>query len=256
MESFPKDMLGKGLWLLTRLGTFPAGAGVSQLADETGLPVSTTHRLLGTLVDHGFASYEPASRTYRMGLRVFELSQQLKSSWGDSRVREALSKLAADTGETVLMSVLVGDEMVYIEHVEGASNLRVKGSIGGRGPLHCTAMGKVLLATMPTSEQTAVVERLTLHQHAPKTITSRERLRRELRQVRRRGYAIADEEYELDIRTIAVPVHRGVSDQVMAAVCVSAPVFRAPSELLLGWLPLLQSVCQEISLVAPAYERR
>jgi DNA-binding IclR family transcriptional regulator len=255
VEKKPKDMLGKGLGLLRALGGHPAGVGVSELAECVGLPVSTTHRLLSTLVDNGFAVYDPSRHVYRMGMQIFELSHQLSAAWGQDRVREILTKLVQETGESVLMGVLDDGSLVYVDHLEGTSNPRVKGNVGGRGPLHCTAMGKMLLATMPTADQAAVVDQLELVKLAPKTIVSRDRLRRELRQIRQRGYAIADEEHERDIRAIAVPVFGGSPDHTTAAICVAAPVFRAPSALLLDWLPLLQNAAREISLVAPRYER-
>jgi IclR family acetate operon transcriptional repressor len=255
VESQPKDMLGKGLWLLTRLGGYPDGVGVSRLADDTGLPVSTTHRLLSTLVDHGFATYEPTSRQYRVGLRVFELSQQLMVSWGHRQVRDVLVRLVNATGESALLGVMEGNELVYVEHVEGTSNPRVKGNVGGRGPLHCTAMGKMLLASMPPADLDHLLDLLRLERYAPKTITSRERLRRELRSIRQRGYATADEEHERDIRSIAVPVRQPSSDRVSAALTLAAPTFRAPPELLLEWLPLLLEASREIALVSRNHER-
>ncbi len=253
MENAGKGVLSKGLSVLSSLGLHPDGVGVSELAEESGLPVSTTHRLLATLVEHGYASVD-AERRYRLGLQVFELSQRLMASWGNDRVYDVLLRLVDRTGESALVGIRDGSEMVYVQHVEGTNNPRVRGSVGGRGALYATAMGKALLASLPARDLTAVLDGISLDRWAPKTITSRDHLEREIALTRSRGFALADEENERDIRSIAVLITRPASGRGTAAVSIGAPVYRVSSDQLLEWLPLLQEAAREIGLIMPGVE--
>lgn len=244
-------MLGKGLNLLVALGSYPEGVGVSELARQVELPVSTVHRLLATLVKKGFASFDPDRRRYFLGLRVFELGQRVSLVRGLSEVAlPVMRRIAKSTGEASLMSVLQGDEMVYMERVEGSRRLQIRGSAGERGPLYCTSIGKSLLAFLPEDEREGILERLDLEKLAPNTITDVSELRKELQLVRERGYAVADEEHEEGIRAVGVPVVNG-RERPVAAICIAAPSFRVSRENLEEYLPLLRESAREIGVQLP-----
>jgi IclR family transcriptional regulator, acetate operon repressor len=244
-------MLEKGLDLLMALGEYPDGVGVSELARGVGLPVSTVHRLLGTMVERKFASFDPSRRLYYLGLKVFELSHKVSLVQGLSEVAlPPMRRVVKATGEPSLLSVLQGEDLVYVERVEGWRGIQIRGSVGERGPLHATSMGKVLLAFLPEEEQEEITSRLNLESLTPDTITDLSQLREELRKARERGYAIADEEREEGIRAIAVPVLNSRGNAA-AAICVAAPAYRVSLKDLESFLPLLQEAAQEIGLKLP-----
>lgn len=244
-------MLTKGLKLLVALGGYPDGVGVSELSRQVGLPVSTVHRLLATMVTLGFVRFDDAHRRYRLGLKVFELSYQVSLARGLSEVALPAMKRVADvTRESVSMSVRDDTELVYIEWAQGKNRIQVEGTAGGRGRLYCTSQGKVLLAFVSENERERILGQLQLEPKGPNTITSPAALLKELEQIRERGYAVADEENEEGIRAVGVPVI-AAGGQPIAAISVVAPVFRISRKDLESFVPLLKDAAREIALQLP-----
>jgi DNA-binding IclR family transcriptional regulator len=244
-------MLAKGLNLLDTLGEYPDGAGVSELAREVRLPVSTVHRLLATMVQFGFVSFHSNRRQYSLGLKVFELSHRVALVRDLSEVAlPVMRKITEATGEPTLMSVRDGLEMVYVERVDGPSRIQIRGSVGSRGPLHCTSLGKALLAFLPDHERESVLRELPLKTHAPNTIIDLSELREELTLTRDQGYSVADEEHEEGVQAVGLPIisSRG---RPVAAICVAALSFRSSLEELKGYLPLLRRAASEIGAQLP-----
>jgi IclR family transcriptional regulator, acetate operon repressor len=238
--------LQRGLALLVALGKYPGGVGSSLLAREAGIPVSSVHRVLRTLIDHHFVRYDARTRTYELGIKIFELSHFVPTIRSLIELAASpLRKLAKETGESSLLAIRDGREMVYINHTAGWQSIQIRGSVGDRGPLHCTAMGKTLLAFLPEPERDALVKGLDLKAFTPHTITDYEQLRQELIRVREQGYATADEEHELQIRAMGMPVFDS-SQQIVAALAVAGPVFRVKIEDLERYLPLLRDAASEI----------
>lgn len=246
-----EGMLEKGLSLLEALGGHPDGAGVSRVAREVDLPVSTVYRLLATLVKRGFVSFDSESRRYYLGLRVFELSSRVSLAKGLSGVAfPTMKRLAEITGESVFMAVRDGTDLVYIERVEGQSRIQIFGSIGARGPLYCTAQGKAILAFLPEPEREDMLGRIYLERRTPNTITDPEKLREELTQIRERGWAMADEENEQGIRAVGVPLINA-RGRPLAAMSVAAPAFRVSLEDLEKFAPLLSEAARDIEWRLP-----
>lgn len=246
-----EGMLEKGLSLLEALGGHPDGVGVSQVAREVDLPVSTVHRLLATLVRRGFVSFDIESRRYYLGLRVFELSSRVSLAKGLSGVAfPTMRRLAEITGESVFMAVREGTDLVYIERAEGQSRIQISGSIGARGCLYCTAQGKAILAFLPEPEQEDILGRIHLERRAPNTITGPKKLRKELVRIRERGWAVADEENEQGIRAVGVPL-LNARGRPVAAMSIASPVFRVSLEDLEKLAPLLCEAARDIEMRLP-----
>ncbi|OXM73644.1 IclR family transcriptional regulator [Amycolatopsis thermalba] len=244
-------MVGKALRVLSLLGEYPDGAGVSELARRAGYPVSTTHRLLSSLQEQGFARSDPGSKRYALGLRLFELGQRVSHARGFAGVAlPVLRALTEQTGEPTLMAVLDGHEQVYVHSVQGPRQIQIRGEPGLRGPLHCTAMGKCLVAFAPAPVREELVGSLELAELAPRTITSREEFAREIRSVRSRGYAMADEEHEPGIRAVGVPI-LGPDGVAMAALSTAAPAYRISVAELEAFVPALQEAARELGAVLP-----
>lgn len=242
------DMVGKALRLLTRLGDYPDGAAASELARLCGFPLSTAHRLLGSLVRDGYATFDASTKRYSLGLRVFQLAQAVLRSHGfNGMARPVLEEVSAATREATVLAVRDGERQLYVYSIEGPQQVRVVGAPGKHGPLHCTSQGKVLVAFAQPDVREYLMENLPLERTAPRTITSRSRFREEIESVRERGYALADEEHEEGIRAVGVPVFDG--DQATAALATAAPAYRMSIDQLVEHVPRLREAAQTLTVM-------
>jgi IclR family transcriptional regulator, acetate operon repressor len=248
-ESSPQtDMVGKALLLLTRLGDYPEGAVASELARLCGFPLSTAHRLLGALVRDGYAKFDPTTKQYSIGLRVFQLAQGVLRAHGfTGMARPVLEEVSAATREATLLAVRDGERQLYVYAIEGPQQVRVVGERGSHGPLHCTAQGKVLVAFAQPDVREYLVENVPLDQRGPNSITSRSRFREEIAWVREHGFAVADEEHEAGIRALGVPVFDG--DHAPASLATAAPAYRMTVDELLTHLPTLTEAAKALSVM-------
>lgn len=247
----PQGMLARGLSILVALGGHPEGANGTEIARDVGLPVSTVHRLLATEVSLGFVSFDTSTKRYRLGFKVFELAHKVSSvvSLADS-ARPTMRDLSKATGETVQLAVLSENRTLFIEKVGTEQAVGIRGSIGDSESVHATSTGKVLISRLPDDELDALIGSASFGAHTPNTITDPVHLRKHVEQVREHGYAIADEEFDVGVRAIAVPILDG-RGQTRAAVCVSAPAFRTSTDTLLSWLPGLREAAAEIGTRLP-----
>jgi DNA-binding IclR family transcriptional regulator len=208
----------------------------TEISKELHLDLSTTFRLLVTLQAQGFVEQDPTSGKYRLGVTCLELgSRFLKSNDIRKRALEAMDALRNEFGETVHLTILDGNEVVYLEKLAGLHPIGFMSSrVGGRAPAHCTGVGKALLAYLPDGELNARFPSPTLRRYTDTTITDREVLRAELAQVRERGYAVDQQEHEIGVKCVAVPIfdHKGVA----AAMSVSGPVERMDQHIQQGRL--------------------
>jgi IclR family transcriptional regulator, acetate operon repressor len=211
----------RAIGLLESMADLGQELGVTDLGRATGLSYGTIHRLLGTLLEHGYVRQNPATRKYALGPRLMRLGDvagRTFSTW----VRPYLSELMEISGETANLAVLEGDWAVYVAQVASRMHhVRMFTEVGRRVLPHTTAVGKVLLAFRPRVEVEALLDRTGLPPRTPRTVTDRGRFLAELDAVERQGYAVDDGEEEIGVRCLAVPVF-GVGDGV-ASVSVSAP---------------------------------
>lgn len=246
-----RDMVGKALLLLDHLSAYPSGVPLSTLSRETGFPLSTCHRLAAALIRDGFATFDEDSKRYSLGLKVFSLAQYVAHRRGFAgSALPALEELTGQTRETSLMSVRSGHHQLYVHHVQGPQQVSVIGTPGALGPLHCTSMGKVLVAFAPDAERKSLVDDLDLVAATPRTISDRGAFAEMIDQVREEGYAVADEEHEIGIRALGVPV-LDPDGRAVAAVSVAAPSYRMEMARMLDLLPHLKAAAERLAIVLP-----
>jgi DNA-binding IclR family transcriptional regulator len=198
--------------------------GVSEIADRTGLTVSTAHRLTRALVAAGLVAQGPRSDRYQLGPALVVLGRRAEERLGYARALPALEDLADRTGESVNLGIRSGDEVLVVLDVASSQPLRFDQAPGSRVPIHTSAMGKCLLAFAPAVE--AEVDSLReLSRVTPRTITDRAALRRDLANVRTRGWALNDEERIQGVRAVAVPV-LDAEGTPLAAIAVQGPAIR------------------------------
>ncbi len=216
----------RALSLLDSMAVQGRAIGIADLSKRVRLHVSTVHRLLATLITRGYVRQDPETGKYGLGLRTFVLGQAYLEQMDLRRVvRPALRRLAQTTGETANLVVMDREEAVYLDKAESTQSLRFFSRIGHRAPLYCTAVGKVLLAWLPSEEREEVLGRLPLTPLTRNTITEVDALRRELERVAAQGYALDREECEEGASCLAVPL-RDHSGLVSAALGISAPTVR------------------------------
>jgi IclR family acetate operon transcriptional repressor len=225
------------------------GAGVSTLATRTGLPYATVHRLLTALIACGYARQEADTRRYVLGPALIRLGLEARRTYG-WWAQPYLEELAALSGETANLATLDGDEIVYVAQAESRQLVRMFTEVGNRVPVHTTAVGKVLLGFRTDAEIEELTRRRGLAPKTPHTIVTVQRLLREVRAARTAGYATDDEEAELGVRCIAVPVTaEGDPRRPLAAISISGPAGRLSSarrrEILPEMIRLAARMAQE-----------
>lgn len=206
--------------VLAVLEALPEHERVTEIAEVTGLPKSTVHRILRVLVDRQFALNVGGGR-YLGGPRILSLSSKVMGRFEPAYYAEAaLRKLQQSTGCTVHLGLLVGDDVVYAAKVEGSRPYHMPSRLGMSVRLHTTAVGKVALAWMDEAEVREIVQRTGLEKRTSNTLTSLSALLRDLRVVRERGYALDEEENEDGILCIGAPIfdHSG---RVVGGVSIS-----------------------------------
>ncbi len=211
--------------LLKEFRTREESIGVSELARRLGLGKSGVHRLLTTLVAEGLVEQDPRSGGYRLGIVMYELGETVKVHLDlHAAAGSVLVQLREQTGESSQVGVLDGREVVYVDRLESAHSLRLFTETGRRVPAHCTSSGKVLLAHRSEPEREAFLTQ-PLQPLTPHTIVAPDALRAELATVRARGWAMAINEREIGVASVAAPVRDRHGD-VVAAISIGAPVAR------------------------------
>ncbi len=215
---------------------------LSRLAVESGLPLSTIHRLVRTLVARGYVRQLP-SRRYVLGPRLIHLGESSSRTLG-TWARPHLSDLVDGTGETANMAMLDGDRVVYVAQVPSRHSMRMFTEVGRRVHLHCTGVGKALLAQLPRDTARELVERAGMPRRTPRTITDPDELMAELARISAQGYCLDDGEQETGVRCIAVPV---VGGPAQTAISVSGPEGRLPMEHVPQIVELLTATAAELA---------
>ncbi|HEX5787477.1 MAG TPA: IclR family transcriptional regulator [Woeseiaceae bacterium] len=183
------------------------GLPFARIVETTGLPKASVHRLLQELVALSALSFDAGTRRYRGGLHLARLGAHLVADYDLRKtVHPHLESLHRDTGHVATLGVLGSDSGIYIDKIEGRDfGIRLHSEIGKPFPLHCTAMGKVLLAGADADTRRRLTSRR-LEAYTDNTLVDGRRLRRELEVVAQRGYAIDNEEITRGLMCVAAPV--------------------------------------------------
>ena len=231
--------------LIDALASRQEPMSLKDISAQTGLHPSTTHRILNDLAVGRFVDRPPESGSYRLGMRLLELGNLVKSRLS---VRDAalapMRELYRQIQQPVNLSVRQGDEIVYIERaLSERSGMQVVRAIGGRAPLHLTSTGKLFLAADEPQRVRAYAARTGLAGHTRNSITQLPALERELTRARQQGVARDNEELEPGVRCIAAGIHDD-QGKLIAGLSISAPADRLDEP---QWLPKLQDTARQIS---------
>ncbi len=228
--------LDKGLLVLKALARFGATT-LSDLAERIDLPVSSTHRILFTLHEQGFATLDDATQEWSVGIETFRAGSAflVRANLVEAAMK-TMRRLMEETGETANLAIADAGDVVFIAQVETHNPIRAFFRPGSRGPLHSSGIGKALLAAMVPEKSDAIIGNSALERHTPRTLSTPGELRDEsgelrtdLKAIRMRGWSLDNEERYLGMRCVAAAIHNAYVEPV-AGISVSGPTIRFPDD--------------------------
>ncbi|MBA8823758.1 DNA-binding IclR family transcriptional regulator [Saccharopolyspora lacisalsi] len=219
---------------------------VSDLANATGLPKSTVHRLLRVLVEMGFVGTDEAGE-YRIGSRAVRLANRVIDRFDPTAQAEpALSRLLHETGCTVHFALNSGGELFYTRKKEPDKPYRMSSRVGMRLPWHSSAIGKAALAAMPPGELEGLLDTLALEARTPYSLTTREKLVARIEDARHTGYALDDGENEDGVRCVGAAV-RDHTGAVIGGISISTLTLEHSMDDLIALAPTVMSAANAVS---------
>ncbi len=238
--------LDRAVAVLQVLGSSEVPLSLADICQQMQLHKSTAHRSLMVLERSTLIERTEDNR-FRLGLKLYELGNRAVEQVDlRARIRPFFRRLSAQLGETVHLGVLQKTSVVYLDKSEPNRRVCMSTKTGSSNPVYCTAIGKAILAFLPPDAIEEIIASIKFHRYTAKTICSREDLLKSLERVRRRGYAIDEEEIELGVRCIGAPIF-DENQMPIAALSVSAPTGRIRAQNALAIAQQLLLCCAEIS---------
>ncbi|HTS62484.1 MAG TPA: IclR family transcriptional regulator [Candidatus Acidoferrales bacterium] len=239
-------VLHKTLDILETIKSRDSGYKLADLARAAHLPKATAYRILTTLEGRGYLD-RAADGCYRMAKKLFDLQRSESEEQRLNRAAKPIMERVVDaTKETVNLGILDAGEVVVINTVESPQAVRMSSKIGNRRHLHSTALGKIFLAGLPEKEFLRLIRLKGLPRLTGNTLTTRTAIVDEINRVRKQGWALDNQENEIEGRCIGAPI-RTPDGRVLAALSISGPVFRMDLARAKSLVPQLKSFCADIS---------
>ncbi|MBU8918050.1 IclR family transcriptional regulator [Bacillus sp. FJAT-29953] len=220
---------------------------VKEISEKVNLSKSTVHGIIKTLEHRGYLQQNPDDLKYRLGIKLFELGNFVGKHLDiRSIARPIIKDLVNELNETVHLVLLNRNEIIYIEKEDGPRTLTMYSHIGKRAPVHCTGVGKAILANLSDQEVDRLLSIQNLQSFTEFTMTDKEEIKNHLKSIRECGYAVDDEEIELGLKCIAAPIfnHQG---NVIASISCAAPKIRLDEERLPKVIAGIRKAALEIS---------
>jgi IclR family acetate operon transcriptional repressor len=230
----------RALNVLEALAAAGGTASLGDLAAACGLPAPTLHRLAATLTERGYLRQLP-DRRYSLGSRLVPLGADAHALLG-ARALPVLRALAEQTGESANLAVLTQGRAEYVAQAPGRHTMRTFTDVGNRVALHCTGVGKALLAAVPPDQAGRLIDAAPLAAQTAATITDPAALRAEIALIRARGYALDEGEMEIGVRCVAV----GLPGAAPMAVSVSGPAARMTDDLIAAAVSALRAAADQL----------
>ncbi len=242
--------LARGLAVVRAFSDQRRSLTIAQISHRTGIPRAAVRRCLYTLKQLGYADSE--ANNFFLKPKILTLGYSYLSSTPLAiSAQPYLNSVSRQLNESCSLAVLEENEVLYVARSATSRIMSVALNTGSRLPAYCTSLGRVILANLSELELEKYLQSVTLRAYTDKTVVSPVRLREILEQVREQEYALVEEELEVGLQSIAVPV-RGASGTVHAALNVGAQATRVSVEQMLrDFLPVLQKVAQELSVLLP-----
>jgi DNA-binding IclR family transcriptional regulator len=214
-------VLAKALDILELLAGAEQPMTSREISHDIRLPTSTVHRLLNTLVSRGYVRKDERSHTYAIGLKLLKPKERTLHEANLSQLAQpVLRTLAAETGWTAHLAILIPDALTYLDQWINSGGISLRTRLGEIAPLYCTAVGKALLAWLPDDQLTGMISRFKFERRTATTITDAHALREELARVRRQGYAEDASESDSSLHCFGAPLRDGTGT-VVAAISIT-----------------------------------
>ena len=239
--------LGRAFAILEEIARHREGVGLADLSKLVGLNNSTTFHLAKTMVSLGYIRREKDSKRYRVGRLLFALAASALDEIEMVNVATpALEDLSRETGESSHFAVRMGDAVVVIARTSGPGAFHLTDRVGVLRPAHCTALGKVILASLRQDQLERFLARVELKPSTAHTITESPVLLREIAEIRRSGIAYDDGEFNLEVRCVAVPV-KDFTGQIIGALGISGPIWRLSNQVMQSRAKTVQAASNRLS---------
>jgi len=239
--------LGRAFSILEEVARHREGIGLADLSKLVGLHNSTTFHLAKTLVSLGYLRQERDSKRYRVGRPLFALAASaLDEIEMVNLATPILEDLSRETGESGHFAVRMGDTVVVIARTSGAGAFQLTDRVGVVRPAHCTALGKIILASLRPDQLKRFLERIELKPSTRKSITEPAELLREIAEIRRDAIAFDDGEFNAEVRCVAVPVYH-FTGEVIGALGISGPIWRMTDQVIQSRAKLVRTAASRLS---------
>lgn len=248
-ERYISRSLLKGLEILKMFNEETPNLSLAEIAEKLGVSRTTPYRLLYTLQEAGFLHQDENTKRYELTPKVLQLGfSYLNALQLPEMAAPYLEKLRDETNASAHLGILDGREVVYVSRVPARGVTTVHVNVGSRLPAYATAIGKVLLAYQPVEKLKGIIYGTELHTYTEYTKTDLYVLQKELDQIREKGYAISNEEFEEGICSVAAPIFNR-QKQVIAAINLATPAYQVKKDKLEQvFLPLIQEVARKLSV--------
>lgn len=252
-EGHQDGTVGKALDVLDMVASHGRPVRFTDLLADAGYPKATLYRLLQTLTNQGMLSYDEASGTYALGVRLVRLAH---AAWAQSSLapiaRPYLDELAAKTGETIHLAQMDLGQVLYVDKRNAAKPVEMFSSAGKVGPAYCTGVGKAMLAYLDEDALEAALSRQSFHRFTTHTLHTRDLLIDELQAIRLRGYGFDREEHEPGIICCAGPI-LSRAGRVMGAISVTSTTARTTLAALEDLAPQITNIAARIATEAESW---
>lgn len=256
-ETAPSGLLERTLGVLELLATNARGLPLFEIAERLKIPRSATHRVLTSLVEHGYVRQERHHGTYELTAKIASLAFTFLAGAGISDLAQPiLDRLAQESAELVRLALIDGRELVWVAKSQGSPfGLRYDPDMGQAGRLSCSASGHAWLSCLSDEEAIALVERQgygSREEFGPRAPQTQAALLKYLRQARKRGFGLVVQTYSPWMNATAAPIRHPQTREVVGAVVIAGPHIRLTEEKMLSLSPLLLNAARELSLAMAA----
>ncbi|MDP2698017.1 IclR family transcriptional regulator C-terminal domain-containing protein [Thalassospira sp.] len=239
--------LVRALSILNTLADSYDGMTLTDIARQVKLPPSTAHRLLTTLQHERYVTFDSERTLWSIGVQAFSVGNAFTKNRNLNHiVRPYMRALMEESGETVNLAVADDGEVIFLSQVECRKMMRALVTPGRRALMHCSGVGKALMAFLPEEDIDAIIARHGLPKMTERTLISPQALKSDLNVARRAGYAIDDEEHAVGLRCVAGVV-RDETGIPIAALSLSGPAARIPDDRIASFGTLIRRVCHDLS---------
>lgn len=237
----------RSLSILEVLSDYENGLGITEISEKVNLHKSTVHRLLATLIYKGYVEQEDKANKYKLTLKLFELgNKKIQKMDLITVARPYLKELVENTNEVVHLVVREGTEIIYVGKEESQNTIRTHSRIGNRRPLYCTAVGKSILSYMKDDEIEEIWNESNVEKLTEYTITDFNEFKKCLNEVRKKRYAVDEQENEIGVRCVGTSIFN-YKGEICGAISISGSIISFTKEKLEEFSKLIIEYAERIS---------